>query len=39
LADMKLDTMSALAGVVIAAAIIKLWRLYNHKKESKYVKV
>lgn len=39
LADMKLDAMSALAGVVIAAIMIELWRLYNHKKELKYVKV
>lgn len=39
LADMKLDSMSALAGVVIAAVIIELWRLYNYKKELKYVKI
>lgn len=37
LADIKLDAMSALAGVVIAAVIIELWRLYNYKKELKYV--
>ncbi len=38
LADMKLDAVSALAGVVIAAVIIELWRLYNYKKELKHVK-
>jgi len=36
-ADMRLDSMSALAGVVIAAVIIELWRLYSYKKREKYV--
>lgn len=34
LADMKLDSLSALAGVVVAAIIIELWRVYKAKKES-----
>lgn len=36
LADMKLDAVSALAGVAAAAAIIEIWRAYNAKRNFKY---
>jgi VanZ family protein len=36
IADMKLDAVSALAGVVLAAVLIEVWRVYNAKKELRY---
>lgn len=38
LADIRLDTFSALAGVVMAAITVELWKLYNNKKRFNYGK-
>lgn len=36
LADMKLDAVSAFAGVAAAAAVIGIWKIYNARKKPSY---